>query len=472
MKKSLFYTLIVSIFIVACQIDEQELEPLNNIDEASSILIIPETEIDVLIVVSQRLSQNPIDGISISNEITRGFNEWNIAADNSELNVRLKNIIGQNPPIISWDYHESAGLDAKELINNARSLREFYKADIVVALTDGNPANVMNNGAYTSGARGAAAAVGPDIDSAYAVVNIKHVSDGTFVHEVGHLLGADHQAGNNTTGVDKARARAFTTPQGLLRQTIMHTTNTPANRILYFSNPEVAYEGIPTGNENNANNACVINGNAELVASFGEAVEEESTCEIGNRIDNLQLNTVRLTYYLNNFPSNANWEVVSGNMTIQSGGNSSSVIVSLDHCFAGGLIKASGVSGNNCESIFSIDPKCAVTITDVGYLNFSGSNSLTFIAPIVKSAQTNITSSRFLVEYEDQSSLFYFPTINSEGNLQATIPVSCSNKIKKITATVNGLDTCTGETCSGLFVKDYFFGVCGSGGGGIGIGFN
>ncbi len=88
-----------------------------------------------------------------------------------------------------FDYTETSSPtdDVNSLKNNssAQNLRDQYKADLVILLTDGN----------YSVANGKVAMIGPSNDNAYAIVEADHATTVlTFSHEVGHLFGGRHQS--------------------------------------------------------------------------------------------------------------------------------------------------------------------------------------------------------------------------------------------------------------------------------------
>lgn len=131
--------------------------------------------------------------------------------------------------------------------------RTNYRADQVILL--------VNN---MSGFCGRAwCGNGSDPEQAFGVVQWGCTTY-TFPHEIGHNQGCDHDRANATSGCafrSYAYGWRFTGNDGVQYRTVM--AYAPGTRIPYFSNPNVSYQGQPTGvpigQTNEAHNASVIN---------------------------------------------------------------------------------------------------------------------------------------------------------------------------------------------------------------------
>ena len=177
------------------------------------------------------------------------------------------------------DIFELAGND--EIVD----LREQTHADLVVMLTDNRYAG------FSGAALGGNA---PCFDCAFAIVEVESMimPRWTFAHEVAHLFGADHNRssnvgnceelfGNADCGADDdncAHGWRFTDSGGTDRRTIMsllHSTEQAAGieRILHYSNPDVDYEGVATGDDqsgtgDDSDNSRIIRNSGCLISNY------------------------------------------------------------------------------------------------------------------------------------------------------------------------------------------------------------
>ena len=153
------------------------------------------------------------------------------------------------------------------------TLRNESEADIVVLFNDGNYENTFG-----------AAFQGPDEARPFSIVRAGAIPTVafTFSHEMGHLLGADHTIvlGNPAPGFN--RGHEFKTGDflpcifGSKRSTVLHPLDGVENlgrRILNYSNPEVNFEGKPTGREDERDNVRNMKNVGCQVAQFINSVE-------------------------------------------------------------------------------------------------------------------------------------------------------------------------------------------------------
>lgn len=91
----------------------------------------------------------------------------------------------------------------------------------------------------------------------------------TFAHELGHNLGCHHDHNEMDSGglYGYTLGHHFTDNNEILRRTVM--AYSPGSQVPYFSNPDVLYDGVPTGvipgDPNDADNATGINTSARIV---------------------------------------------------------------------------------------------------------------------------------------------------------------------------------------------------------------
>ncbi|NOT37516.1 MAG: T9SS type A sorting domain-containing protein [Saprospiraceae bacterium] len=175
----------------------------------------------------------------------------------------------------------SIRIDVEQLPTNveAINLRNNTKADIVVLLT---------SWPYAIGdGYGWAASYSPIPDNieSYCIVQLKHAFSPNLVfsHEIGHLLGAGHEHGMDPRYWVDCNAGWEIIPNKFY--TVMHlSANVPPPRakyrILQFSDPEINFQGNPTGSNGypdpidpqlilkQAKNAGIIRANGCFVSEF------------------------------------------------------------------------------------------------------------------------------------------------------------------------------------------------------------
>src|SRR5690606_15203474 len=102
--------------------------------------------------------------------------------------------------------------------------------------------------------------------SAYVIVYHKHATSGrkVFAHEIVHLYGGKHN--NDNSNPNWARGRRFWAG-GTYRNTLMRNMGTQAVRVDQVSNPDVNFQGVPTG-RNERNNAQRVNQFKNHIANF------------------------------------------------------------------------------------------------------------------------------------------------------------------------------------------------------------
>lgn len=146
------------------------------------------------------------------------------------------------------------------------ALREQYCADQVVVIVGGTNNQTICGIAWLGGD----AATMPFYDAQmYSVVSVNQVicSSLTFAHELAHNLGSEHDFNNSSQNAPYpySYGHRFVGDSGKQYRTVM--AYSPGTRIAYFSNPDVSYEGQPTGTVT-ANNALSILQTAPVVAEF------------------------------------------------------------------------------------------------------------------------------------------------------------------------------------------------------------
>jgi peptidyl-Asp metalloendopeptidase len=145
---------------------------------------------------------------------------------------------------------------------DVEQLRVNARADLVFLLTNNNYTTARGRVQQTEASRGNAYALGM-VGSA--------ANDYTLAHEVGHLFGGGHENDNSVSSY--AHGKRFDVhnwPSVRRYSTLMHTWPSGANysRVTRFSNPNVTFEGVSTGDEATANVTRKINERMATVADF------------------------------------------------------------------------------------------------------------------------------------------------------------------------------------------------------------
>lgn len=228
------------------------------------------SEINILVLVTPDV-QNWFAGVPNQWQtfltILQGFESINFAFANSGIvnkNVRLR-----------WENFAFNGFDMPldivgdlntDLPVQAEPIREQRQADVVIMLTSMNYPSIA--GAAINPTSGC-----PSDACSYAIVEIQSI-DGprfTFAHEFAHLLGANHNRGDNCSAAGVcgdndddvcAHARVFNGAGGAEHRTILALMTEPgAVRIPQYSNadPAFGFDGVATGDEDNDNSRLIKN---------------------------------------------------------------------------------------------------------------------------------------------------------------------------------------------------------------------
>lgn len=178
-----------------------------------------------------------------------------------------------------------------------QSRRDFHNADIVVQLvgggylpTGGHSFLYAPGGDYnlTQGYIGFANEIAPSsADNGFAIFVAGYVgSTALLPHEIGHLLGGEHQYGAPRANLKPySAAYGFQDNTGNYRRTIMWSILYSDN-ILRFSNPDISYNGVPTGTVLTENNARRIREFAPTVNNFRPSSDGSVYVEVRRPVPN------------------------------------------------------------------------------------------------------------------------------------------------------------------------------------------
>lgn len=187
---------------------------------------------------------------------------------NIEIRFHLKNFDFQYNEDFIWQTDLFTTLP-----NTAESIRNDYRADLVVLLTSIDYNNI--NGSSIN------SIFGPEEDAAYVLAEVQkgYAPTWTVAHELGHLLGAGHNRSANvpcpTTNSDCGDddddcAHALRFGNGGKDRTVVSIISDAmidagSEYALLFSSPDVYSGGVPTGDINNNNAQAIRNGACEVI---------------------------------------------------------------------------------------------------------------------------------------------------------------------------------------------------------------
>ena len=223
--------------------------------------------------------------------VQNAISESNLCFMNSKVNasIRLVHLVEtnytetQNP---SMDLNRTVSKDDGYL-DDLHSLRDQYGADLVTLLIsqgDGTVGGIAKSMTF------------PTLefeDSGFNVVVMDQIGAPNYslLHEIGHNMGCLHNREDamnrgipNTDPSNNSIFKAFNYGKRWIienegyRTIMSYDTEgaaTYSNRIPFFSNPNIEYQGVQTGDFNSEDNAQVLNRTAPYVSNFRNAVVQE-----------------------------------------------------------------------------------------------------------------------------------------------------------------------------------------------------
>ncbi|MCR4829359.1 MAG: T9SS type A sorting domain-containing protein [Bacteroidales bacterium] len=153
-------------------------------------------------------------------------------------------------------------------IDEVHLLREKYAADVCVLLTDYD--DLTCGRAYTIKARKT---------EAFCVVQAYYCSttNYSFIHEIGHLMGCRHDCGMDNSTSPYEYGHGYINPDKTWRTIMAYGTYcNDCDRIQYWSNPYITYNGETMGTTERCNNAKVWNIRYGEVGAF-EVISSNAT---------------------------------------------------------------------------------------------------------------------------------------------------------------------------------------------------
>ncbi len=244
--------------------DEQDQVPEVSADEAEN-----NTIIDVMIVYTAAAKNNRGGESAIIAAANQAVNWTNIAFANSgvDLSYRLAHA-GE----VSYNESGSSNTDLRNLQDNdatpeIHALRDNYGADIVSLWTDSDYGGLGNLGALNRWTDGRYAFNVCSSSTRFGSSKIYSI----FAHECGHNLGCGHgriqdeEPGPSDTFEEYGAGWRWTDTNFNQWRTIM--VYRPGERIQHFSNPNVNFNGLPSGTATD-DNARVIRQMMDQVSNY------------------------------------------------------------------------------------------------------------------------------------------------------------------------------------------------------------
>ena len=163
-------------------------------------------------------------------------------------------------------------------LDSVHALRNTYGADVVTLLGNG----YANAGACGVGylmtyvSTGFATSAFNVVDRTCAASNL------SYAHELGHNMGLQHDPNNASGSGAYSYAYGYQHPAGAFRTVMAYPCPTGScPRLMYFANPSVSYNGMPTGTASQ-NTALALNNTAPSVANFRQAVTGSCTYSLSS----------------------------------------------------------------------------------------------------------------------------------------------------------------------------------------------
>jgi hypothetical protein len=228
-------------------------------------------DVIAVLVLYTEAAKNGAGGASaMKAEIDLAISHANAATANSLINMKFALV---HHTQVSYDETNAYMSDAlmgliyqnDGIMDSVHNIRQQYGADVVVLL-----ANDLQGGSGIS-------ALMQNLDHAFrqyafSVVKRQAISGYTFHHEIGHNMGCEHDRANAEGGGIYSYSYGYQDPSYDFRTIMAYSCVQNCPRINYFSNPNVNYNGEPTGipqsSSISADNALTITNTKYTVANF------------------------------------------------------------------------------------------------------------------------------------------------------------------------------------------------------------
>lgn len=227
--------------------------------------------IDVMVVYTPEAKEEAGGRRGVETRIDHAIAVSNRSFRNSRIPTSFRLVHTQEVDYTEDDYDTQQTLhrlrDPEDgYMDEVHEWRDQHAADVVVLIV-----------ASEEPCPGMAALMGPSRRNkemeryAFAVVAIDYASEYlTFPHEIGHIMGCCHDKDNAGDG-GGAYPYSFGWPTDDFRDIMSYSQPSRCRRVCYWSNPRVTYQGVPTGVEDEADNARSITNVLKIVANFRDS---------------------------------------------------------------------------------------------------------------------------------------------------------------------------------------------------------
>ncbi|OGN97242.1 MAG: hypothetical protein A2Z77_06665 [Chloroflexi bacterium RBG_13_51_36] len=256
------------------QKEEAEIAALQEYMATSTLGPDDPATIDVMIVCTPAAEDWAEWGLrpGINYYIALATEKAQLVLDNSDTGVTLTLVRSAR---VDYTEHGSSSVDLGRLqdpsddeMDEVHQWRDEYGADLVQLLCVVN--DVSGRGYLLTHESGSPS-------YAFSLTDIRYADGYVPIHEMGHNLGCHHHKQDSSPGpglFDYSAGWRFSYVL-LPYCTVMAYTDGYRIQVGYFSNPDVAFHGIPTGDPVDGDNARTIRETKHVVAAYEEAVIED-----------------------------------------------------------------------------------------------------------------------------------------------------------------------------------------------------
>ena len=228
------------------------------------------TQIDVMVVYTAAARDAAGSTTAIESKIDLAVVETNQGYANSGVTQRIRLVHKEEINYSESSFDWSTALNRLQnttdgYMDNVHALRDTYHADVVVLIVSAN--NYCGLGYLMQ-------TVSPSF-AAYAFCLVSQdcaIGYYSFAHEMGHNMGAHHDRANASGPGVYPYSYGYQAPDQAFRTVMAYNCPGGCQRINYWSNPEVNYNGQPTGtlytDPNSADNRRTLNNTVFTVANF------------------------------------------------------------------------------------------------------------------------------------------------------------------------------------------------------------